>query len=266
MTRGLIKTIAHSFSMGWRDAWKQKATLASLFLGYAVLTGIWASIWFMVPGEAMEKIGMSYTQIIWYFTMTELLIFSLGHMYRDVEDDIKTGQMTMFFIRPVGYVALKGAEWMGHSCLRIAVFLPPIAVLAWLVTGGVPLSFTGMVFMPLMLITGLLIWLLIQTVIGLSAAWLNSARPIWMITQKGAFVLGGMIVPITLYPDSLRLFALATPFPAILYAPASMIVDSTWFHVLSMLALQLFWIFICFIVLIFVKSRFEERLLLRGEL
>ena len=266
MSRGFTKTIAHSFAMGWRDAWEQKATLASLFLGYVVLTGIWASVWFMVPDEAMEKIGMSYTQIIWYFTMTELLIFSLGHMYRDVEDDIKTGQMTMFFIRPVGYVALKGAEWMGHSCLRVVAFLPPIAVLAYLVTGGIPLDFTGMVFMPLMLVTGLLIWLLIQTIIGLSAAWFNSARPIWMITQKGAFVLGGMIVPITLYPEALQLFAWLTPFPAILYAPASLIVDSAWPHIVSMLALQLFWIVVCLVALAFVKTRFEERLLLRGEL
>ncbi|MEM7170514.1 MAG: ABC-2 family transporter protein [Pseudomonadota bacterium] len=261
-----LATIAHCFRMGWREAWTRKTLLASLFFAYAVLIGVWASVWFMVPATALEKIGIREAEIVWYFALTELVVFAMGHLYRDVEEDIRSGQMTMFFVRPVSYVALKGAEWLGHCCLRLCVFLPGVAIVAAAITGEVPVTGRGWLSLPLLLVLGSVVGILIQVMVGLSAAWFRSARPQWMIVQKCAFVLGGMVLPITFYPDALQIVAWATPFPALLFAPASVVLDSSRDHIAGILALQICWIFVCAGALWIVKARFEQHLLLRGEL
>ncbi len=263
--KNLFQSMAYCFYLGWREAWAEKMSLITVFVSYAILISVWASVWLMVPQTAMDKMGLTYNQIIWYFTTTELIIFTLTHMYKDVQEDIRGGMMTMFLLRPVGYVALKVSEWMGYACLKLAVLGTLISVYVFALTGYFPFSVKVLPVLAVMLCFGLFIWLLLQTIIGLTAAWFQSARPIFMIVQKGLFVLGGMIVPVTLFPKTLLLLVWALPFPAILYAPASLILDNSVGHILGVLGLQILWIVICLIGMSFMQTAFERRLLMKGE-
>jgi ABC-2 type transport system permease protein len=47
--------------------------------------------------------------------------------------------------------------------------------------------------------------------------------PVFWVWQKLAFVLGGLMLPIELYPDAMRWAAALTPFPTVLAGPASFV-------------------------------------------
>ena len=252
--------------MGWLGAWAQKSMLIGFFMFYCVLVSVWASVWYMVPEATMKGLGLTYVQVVWYFIFTELLMFSTSHLYREIEEDIRSGQMTMFFVRPVSYVLLKGAEWLGYSCLRASFLFPLVLLLGFALTREFVLDMRALVMLPVMIFCALFIWMMFQIVIGLTAAWVQSARPVNMIFQKTAFVLGGLLVPITYYPDFLQIVAWMTPFPAILYAPASVVLNSDWPHIYAMLALQGLWMVLSLIVVALIKSGFEDYMLKKGEL
>jgi ABC-2 type transport system permease protein len=61
--------------------------------------------------------------------------------------------------------------------------------------------------------------------IGLSAFWVHEVTPVFLIWQKLAFVLGGLMLPISIYPGWLRAVAEHTPFAALLYGPGQLVVQ-----------------------------------------
>jgi ABC-2 type transport system permease protein len=61
------------------------------------------------------------------------------------------------------------------------------------------------------------IGVLLYLLVGLAAFWLRRVLPATLIVQKLGFVLGGLLAPISLYPEGLFRFAEATPFAAHLF-------------------------------------------------
>ena len=67
------------------------------------------------------------------------------------------------------------------------------------------------------LTTALYLW------IGLLAFWLQEVAPVYWMWQKLMFVLGGLMLPLDLYPPFVQRAAALTPFPVLLAAPASFV-------------------------------------------
>ena len=61
-----------------------------------------------------------------------------------------------------------------------------------------------------------------RVAIGLCAVWLQDCSPVYWIWQKCAFILGGLLLPLEIYPPWLREIALWTPFSAIMHGPGRM--------------------------------------------
>lgn len=251
--------------LGWRETWRQKAALVGAFLTYALIVAVWASLWRLVPDAALARLSLRYEQVVWYFALTEVIAFSLGHCYRRIEHEIQAGATAAFLVRPVGYVALVSAEELGHMTGRVALLGVPGAVLAWALTGSVPIGPTLLLPLALLLVGGGAIYLVLQVIIGLTTAWLRTARPQFFIIQKCVFVLGGLIVPLSAYPAVLERAAWLTPFPAIMYAPASLALDVDGVHVVRMLAAQVFWLAVGAAALAASSAAFERRLTAKGE-
>jgi len=92
------------------------------------------------------------------------------------------------------------------------------AGLAALAMSGRPLPAPG-VFLALLLLgtMGCVLGMLLYVLVGLAAFWMRRVLPAMLIVQKLSFLLGGLVAPISLYPDWLYGFAKVTPFGAQLY-------------------------------------------------
>ncbi|MBI3709785.1 MAG: hypothetical protein HY246_19220 [Proteobacteria bacterium] len=195
--------------------------------------------------------------------VTESVAIAVGYPYRAVEGDIQSGQIAAGLMRPLPYALATLAEWSGNTLHRLLVLdAAGIAAGVWL-TGMAPVSPAAI---PAILISTLLacaIMLLFQLQFGYAAAWVGSAAPLFWIWQKLLFVLGGLILPLTLYPQPLRAVAEATPFAAMLFAPASLVLDAAPARAAATLVSQLIWLALLaaatFLVDRAAASRFAER-------
>jgi ABC-2 type transport system permease protein len=84
--------------------------------------------------------------------------------------------------------------------------------------------------------------LLCHLQIGYAATWTGSSAPIFWIWQKLCFVLGGLMIPLTLYPPVIERVARWMPFASMLFAPGSLMFDASLGNASATLAIQFAWL------------------------
>jgi ABC-2 type transport system permease protein len=109
------------------------------------------------------------------------------------------------------------------------------------------------------------IGLLLFTIAGLSAFWVRRTVPAFLILQKMLFLLGGLFAPVTLYPAWLMRLAVASPFAAHMYWPASLTITPTVAVMAAAFTAQLVWIGLLSALAALIW-RAGLRKVLRGEL
>jgi ABC-2 type transport system permease protein len=256
--------LAFAFRLGWREAWKERAGLAGTFLSYAVVISMWSHLYRLLPEATLARASLSHPAVVWYLALTEIVAFSIGHAYRQIQDEIRDGSAAGYLLRPVGYVSLTGAQELGRMTSRMTALAAPAAALAWALGGRAPFGPAAVLPLAASLVAGAAILLAVQIVIGLTTAWLGTARPVFFIVQKLIFVLGGLLLPLGAYPKVLVHIGAFTPFPAMLYAPASLALDSSAVHIAHVLSLQVFWLAAGSLALVAVGAAFERRVVHGG--
>ena len=255
---------AHAFRLGWRETWAMPGALVGVFLTYAVILSLWASLYRLLPAAALERVALEKEALVWYLAVTEIVAFSIGHAYRDIQDEIRNGSVGAYLVRPLGYVYLVAAQELGRMTAKIAALALPAAALAFALTQESPLRLSTVVPLALSLTAGAGLLLAVQILIGLSTAWLGTARPLFFIVQKLVFVLGGLIVPLDAYPRALAAAAWLTPFPAMLYAPASLTLDPSLAETGRLLAVQVVWLVFGWLAVAAAGRALERRLVREG--
>jgi ABC-2 type transport system permease protein len=81
-----------------------------------------------------------------------------------------------------------------------------------------PSSFVWVCLFGLAAMALIIAWYLL---LGLTAFWLDDVAPLYWIWQKALFLLGGLMLPLELYPAWIRALGALTPFPSLLSGPAS---------------------------------------------
>jgi ABC-2 type transport system permease protein len=94
---------------------------------------------------------------------------------------------------------------------------------AFLLSGGLPREPIGLLAALLLAALGSVFWQLCSAIIGLTSFWLDDCTPLGWLWSKASFVLGGMFVPLELYPNWQRVLAGWSPFSALIAGPASMV-------------------------------------------
>jgi viologen exporter family transport system permease protein len=261
---GALGALAHAFRLGWSETWEQRGALLGTLVNYAVILSLWANLYRQLRPQTLATASLGYTQVVWYLALTELVALGIGYAFRQIQDEILDGSVTALLVRPVGYVALTAAQEVGRMTAKIAALALPGAVLAYWLTGKAPFGVAVVPALALSVTAGAANLLAMQVLVGLSTAWFGTARPVFFIAQKLMFVLGGLILPLDAYPPVLVKVAWLTPFPAMLYAPASIALDPTWPHVAAMLAVQAFWLGAAWLAIVATSAAFERRYVAGG--
>jgi ABC-2 type transport system permease protein len=233
------------------------------FLFYGIVLMIFSHLWTAVQ----EQSGLTHEQsvdMIWYLALTEWIVLSVPLVYSDVEKDVKSGDIAYFLCRPVSYLNMKLFEAFGMLTLRMLVLGVAGVFFARIFSGDFPTHPTGLLFAaPLCYLAGLLATA-IYTAIGFSAFWLQEATPVYWVWQKASFIFGGLIFPLSIYPEWLRKISLLTPFSFFLYRPAHCVVEADPEGALRTLVGQIFWGFVAAAVLKTLYSRGQRILQVNG--
>jgi len=230
--------------LGWQRAASERlALLMRGGLNVLVLAIFWA-FWRATPWHELKLKDLTPERLIWYLAITEWIVFTSGMPYREIEDDIRSGAFATVLTRPVGFAPACLAQWSGGVAFRLPVFAVIGFGTAFGFSGGVPLA---PAILPAGLVSAVLALALVHVchlMIGLATTWTGSAAPVHWIWQKGLFVLGGLIIPLSLYPPRFRAIADMSPFAAMLSAPASLALDPSLKHASMVLMGQAMWLIV----------------------
>ena len=206
-----------------RRALAERGVLAGRVVFLGVILFIFSRVWETVLARgALTVAGAGKRELIWYLAVTEWCVLSVPHVFLAIEAEVRSGDIACRLVRPVSYLGAQLAEALGETGLRLLVLGPTGAAIAFALAGGWPADPRGLwLALPLGALASVLA-VLSSAAIGLSAFWIVDTSPIYWIWQKLAFVLGGLLLPLELYPDWLRALARFSPFPAMVWGPGRM--------------------------------------------
>jgi ABC-2 type transport system permease protein len=205
-----------------------------------IITALWAKV-------AQEQVAGSLAYLLpagglgFYVGVTEVATLGTPAMHLRLEDDIRSGVIESRLLRPKSHLLLRFGEAMGGAMARMSALVACGAIMLAFSHFAVPAPVWWPAIALLLLLSGV-IGVEIGLLVGLSVFWLGRALPLHIVNQKVAFLLGGLMAPVTLYPDWLARFAMATPYAAQLYWPATMATRPSVALFVAALGWQLLWI------------------------
>ena len=213
-----------------REQWIYQAEVVARAVQIALFMVIFMALWstaFAVTGKA-ELAGYSLAGIVWYVAMTETIILSSSRIFAEISEAVKAGDLVYTLARPLSYPFFQVANSLGNTLPRFLLNWLTAAVVVSLgmahlpVVGGVQGagSLPGLVAFVGMAALALLLDALITVLIGLAAFWIEETAPLYWIYQKLLFTVGGMFLPLEMFPAWLQPAVRWLPFQLITYAPA----------------------------------------------
>jgi ABC-2 type transport system permease protein len=246
--------------------WAYRGEMVMRSISMVLFMGVFIALWhtaFGLRGGA-ELAGYTLVDMVWYLAMTETVTLSASRIFVEISEAVKSGDLAYTLTRPISYPFFQVANSLGDSMPR---FWLNLAVASTVVIVGVGfgagngrglLAFLGMAMLALLLDA------LIAVLIGLSAFWLEEVMPVFWIYQKLLFTVGGLFLPLDLFPPWLKRISDWLPFRFIAYVPARAFVAFEWDAVIRAILGQCAYIAGLGILVVIVWHRARRRMVIQG--
>jgi ABC-2 type transport system permease protein len=215
--------------------------LRGLFL--LVILYVFVQLWSVTyEGEGARQIaGYSFEQIIWYLIFAETIILGSPNLMSKIEEEVTKGDIGYQLTRPMSYLWFHYSSYMGEVWVRVLANLMIGGALG-LTLFGIPDHGMGWIGFLVVMIGSFTVNFLMTMMLALCAFWVEETRGIQFIYNKMLFTIGGMMMPLEVFPDYLQQICHWLPFQAVVYFSAKAAVHFDWAMVGQMLLIQAAWI------------------------
>ena len=205
-------------------AYLSEVAARTVFL--AVIPYIFLRLWQVTYGDtgATQLGGLTLPQMLWYLVMTETLTLSAPRVAPEIDQDVRTGALAVQLIRPLSYPLARLWSTLGERAVRFGLNLVVGAAIALQLVGPIAFSVGGLLLFLLALPFAFTLDFLGQLLIGMGAFWLEDTSGLLLIYSRITMILGGMLIPLDLFPQAVQPWLRALPFSSIIYGPARMFV------------------------------------------
>jgi ABC-2 type transport system permease protein len=210
------------------QAASERGELYGRVVFFPVILGIFSALWRAV-GDAGMPMHASPEQLVWYLAVTEWILLSAPVVHLDIQVEVRRGDVAYQLPRPVSYLGARLAQNLGMLAVRAPVLAVVAFAAAFAFTRQTPDPWLLLDVVPFGLWASALVSVM-HTGVGLLAFWLTDVSPVVWVVNKSMFVLGGLMLPLELYPAYVQRIGACTPFPWLLSAPAGFIIGSTQSH------------------------------------
>ncbi|MGE5527857.1 MAG: ABC transporter permease [Patescibacteria group bacterium] len=206
---------------------------------------VYGQVWQKALGARGSFGGFSRAQLIWYMAFTEGIGLSFPRLQGVVNEHVRTGDIAYRLNRPLSYLGGLLGEYLGETAFNLLATLGAAVLAARVLAGGPPGADLGSLA-PLCLIVplGALLSFFINAGLALTAFFVEDNGPFFWVYQKIHFVLGGLFLPIEVYPRALRAAAGFLPFQLIYAAAARLAVRFDRAMLVRTLTAQAAWLVI----------------------
>lgn len=209
--------------------------------------------------------GVDYKTTMWsMFMYFCIMILNIRRLDNIIMTEVKSGNVEMFMNKPASYLTISFMKVIGQGIFSF-LFISILGSIIMTLFVGVP-NVDIKIFIPTFIITlflGQILGLLIYGLIGLMAFFIQDIRPIHWIVDKFVMILGGSYLPISMFPNFMKVIAFASPFGAINFA-SSTVYDSWNNEFMMRIALQLLWIAVFGFLLNYVYKKSKEKAMING--
>ncbi len=207
-------------------------------------------LWTNIYGSKGGNIaGFTLNQMIWYLVVTEIVTLSRSNIFFEATQDVKNGNIAYMLNKPYNYILYCFSNSLGEMGVKLLT-----NALVGLIIGAIcvgPLSGFNIMHMPFIvasILLGIFINFFIHISLSLTSFWLEENSAFFWIYGKLVFTLGGMLIPLELFPEWLRNIAVNLPFAYVTYAPAKLAVDFSLNRFVNTIAFQLVYLGIFFLL------------------
>jgi ABC-2 type transport system permease protein len=187
-----------------------------------VFVRLWTAVY---SGSGTDRLaGLSLPQMLWYLMLTEAIILSAPRVSVEVDLDVRTGRIAVQLLRPISYAIALLGKAMGERLVRFAVNIVAGSVVAVVLVGPIPFSFSGIGMFALLLPLAFVVDFLGYLIVGFCAFWLESTAGLAIIYSRLTMLLGGMLMPLEVFPDGVQSILHWLPFAGVVYGPGRMFV------------------------------------------
>ncbi len=205
-------------------AYPGEVVMRTLFL--LLILFIFSSLWhatFAETGRARLG-GLTLTQMLWYLALTEAVILSRPRTALRLDEEVRTGDFAYALGRPYRFVLYRFAQAQGERAVRLVLNLVVALPLALLFSGGVGLSAAGLLPGAALLLLAVTADYLFTLSVQMLAFWVEDTTSLLFIYDRLLMILGGVLLPVGLFPGPVAAVARALPFSAMINGPAEALV------------------------------------------
>lgn len=225
---------------------------------------IFINLWKVVYGGKELIEGFTLAMMIWYLVMTESIVTSTSNIVKEINREIQSGDVAYQLNKPYSYIFYHLAKSLSGRMISFVITFTLGAVLAFLMVGGFDFNF---VHIPLIIIVVLLAFLLdffIIISIALLAFWFEDTNSFMWIYSKIVFTIGGMLVPLEIFPQWLAKISQVLPFSFVAYYPAKLFVKFDLITFLKVVGIQVFYVLIFLGIAMLIYRTAVRRLNING--
>jgi len=210
----------------------------------ALIIFIFSQLWAVIYSGtgALVLGGLTYQQMIWYLVMTETIALARPRIDALIDQEVKNGDVAYRLSKPYSYLLYHYVSYMAEAVMRLVINFAIGSIIAYLTAGGIQVSLSAiLLFLPAALV-GLSIEFLVRACIGLGAFWVEDTESFLNLYEKALFILGGMLIPLELLPETFRRISAVLPMNFVLYRPARLFAAFDVQAVWSMFGGQAVWL------------------------
>ena len=216
-------------------------------------------------GVAAGYDGRQLATYVWFGQGLLAVVLLWG--WNELADRIRTGDVAVDLLRPVGPVALYLATDLGRAGHAVLTrFLPPVLVGAVVFDLHLPARPTTWPLFLGSVVLATLVCFGCRYLVNATGYWLLDIRGVTSAWVMGVVVLGGMLFPLRFLPEPLWLaLYLATPFPSVMQIPLDVVVERDPAGVQAgLVGVQALWAALILSACVAVQRRAERRLVIQG--
>jgi ABC-2 type transport system permease protein len=216
-------------------------------------------------GVAAGYGGRQLATYVWFGQALLAVVLLWG--WNDLADRIRTGDVAVDLLRPIGPVVLYLATDLGRAGHALLFrFLPPLIVGTVAFDLYVPARPATWPLAAVSVALAVVVCFGCRYLVNATGYWLLDIRGVTAAWAVGATVLAGMLFPLRFLPEPVwTVLYLATPFPSIAQVPLDVVVerDSAGTQA-GLVGVQAVWAGLVLAACRAVQRRAERRLVIQG--
>jgi ABC-2 type transport system permease protein len=138
---------------------------------------------------------------------------------------VRTGSLAIQLIRPLSYPFYRLWAALGERAIRFSMNAVVGSIIALAFVGPIPFTPGGLLLFAVSLPFAFVLHFQGMFLIGLGAFWLEDTGGLRLIYSRLTMILGGMLIPLELFPDGWQAILRLLPFSSMVYGPARLFVQ-----------------------------------------